>query len=157
MGFLEAVKTCFKKFFTFSGRASRSEYWYFVLFLYVIYGCIVTNNGFVKALSSSIYLSMLYATCNIASLTAATVRRLHDIDKQGLWYFVVLGAVLSWFFILLSFFITILPMEKENAFLFIAVITFISFILLIISLTLLCTKGTEGDNRFGPDPLQSKN
>ena len=41
MTFKEAVRTCFSKYITFSGRASRSEYWYFVLF--VILGSIVCN------------------------------------------------------------------------------------------------------------------
>ena len=32
MGFGEAVRSCFDKFLTFSGRARRAEYWWFVLF-----------------------------------------------------------------------------------------------------------------------------
>ena len=32
----EAIKTCFKKYCTFTGRARRSEYWYFSLFLGII-------------------------------------------------------------------------------------------------------------------------
>ena len=39
MTFSEAVRTCFSKFFTFSGRASRPEYWFFFLFI-VIWGFI---------------------------------------------------------------------------------------------------------------------
>ena len=33
MTFQTAIRTCFSKYFTFSGRASRSEYWWFFLFL----------------------------------------------------------------------------------------------------------------------------
>ena len=36
MGFNESVKSVFSKYATFSGRASRSEYWYFVLFNVII-------------------------------------------------------------------------------------------------------------------------
>ena len=36
IGFGEAIKTCFKKYCTFSGRARRSEFWYFNLFLGII-------------------------------------------------------------------------------------------------------------------------
>ena len=32
MTFTESIKTCFSKYVTFSGRASRSEFWYFMLF-----------------------------------------------------------------------------------------------------------------------------
>tara|TARA_B100000575_G_C23014282_1_gene584175 strand:- start:466 stop:903 length:438 start_codon:yes stop_codon:yes gene_type:complete len=40
MGFIESVKICFTKYSDFSGRASRSEFWYFTLFL-VIYTIII--------------------------------------------------------------------------------------------------------------------
>ena len=36
MGFVDAIKTCLAKFFVFSGRAVRSEYWWFVLFVVVV-------------------------------------------------------------------------------------------------------------------------
>ena len=36
MSFTEAVKTCFAKYVTFSGRARRSEHWYFFLFITLI-------------------------------------------------------------------------------------------------------------------------
>ena len=35
MGFQDAVRTCLRKYATFSGRASRPEYWYFMLFLFL--------------------------------------------------------------------------------------------------------------------------
>ena len=37
MNFTESVQTCYKKFFDFSGRASKSEYWWFQLFQIIIY------------------------------------------------------------------------------------------------------------------------
>ena len=36
MSFTEAVKTCFAKYVTFSGRARRSEHWYFFLFITLV-------------------------------------------------------------------------------------------------------------------------
>lgn len=38
MGFVEAIKTCLAKYFVFSGRAARSEYWWFVLFVVLVVG-----------------------------------------------------------------------------------------------------------------------
>ena len=35
MTFSDAIRTCFSKFFTFSGRASRPEYWFFFLFIVI--------------------------------------------------------------------------------------------------------------------------
>lgn len=39
MSFGESLKTCFKKYVTFSGRARRSEYWWFALLSIILSGC----------------------------------------------------------------------------------------------------------------------
>lgn len=36
MGFVDAIKVCFNKYATFTGRASRAEYWWWVLFTFVV-------------------------------------------------------------------------------------------------------------------------
>ena len=36
MGFIESIQVCFSKFFDYNGRAMRSEYWYFFLFLAIV-------------------------------------------------------------------------------------------------------------------------
>ena len=41
MNFLDAVKTCYKNYAKFKGRASRSEFWYFWLFNYAIYAILI--------------------------------------------------------------------------------------------------------------------
>ena len=41
MGPIDAVKTCFVKYVDFDGRAPRSEYWYFVLFLVIGYAILI--------------------------------------------------------------------------------------------------------------------
>ena len=38
MNFVQSIQTCYKKFFDFSGRASKSEYWWFQLYTIIIYG-----------------------------------------------------------------------------------------------------------------------
>ena len=64
-----AIRACFNKYATFSGRANRSEYWYFYLFTFLL--CIIPFVGYIAALATF-----------IPSL-AASVRRLHDIGKSG--------------------------------------------------------------------------
>lgn len=76
VSFGEAIKTCFSKYATFSGRASRSEFWYFFLFSFIL-GCIPIVNfiaGLVLLLPS----------------LAVAVRRLHDTGKSGWWYLICL-------------------------------------------------------------------
>lgn len=70
MSFGEAIKAGFSKYATFSGRASRSEFWWWYLF-----SCLV---------------SMTYIGVFVVMIPsiAMTVRRLHDIGKSGWFYFI---------------------------------------------------------------------
>ena len=76
VSFGEAIKVCFSKYATFSGRASRSEYWYFFLFSFLL--------GLIPVINYIAALALL-----IPSLAVA-VRRLHYIGKSGWWYFICL-------------------------------------------------------------------
>jgi uncharacterized membrane protein YhaH (DUF805 family) len=69
MGFFEAVGACFAKFATFSGRASRSEYWFFHLFSFLL---VIVTAGFAFFV---LFLPLL----------AVNARRLHDVDRSGWW------------------------------------------------------------------------
>lgn len=87
-----AVKTCFKKYATFSGRASRSEYWYLVLFNLLIYIAflllIVLSSASDVLCGFWLLLYMLYTLVAFLPGIAVTVRRLHDTDKSGYNYFI---------------------------------------------------------------------
>ena len=76
MNFGEAIKACFQKYAVFSGRARRSEYWYFYLFTFLVILVLDCIPSF-DALSSIFGLAII-----IPSL-AVTVRRFHDIGKSG--------------------------------------------------------------------------
>jgi uncharacterized membrane protein YhaH (DUF805 family) len=83
MDFGQAIKTCLNKYVTFSGRAQRSEYWYFFLFTILV-------NVAASVLDSAIFgdLPVLYLISTLALILpsiAAGVRRLHDTDKSGWW------------------------------------------------------------------------
>ena len=52
MTFTESIKTCFSKYFTFAGRASRSEFWYFMLFCLLGNTILSLFDGFVLGMSS---------------------------------------------------------------------------------------------------------
>jgi uncharacterized membrane protein YhaH (DUF805 family) len=89
MDFMTAVKTCFAKYATFAGRAPRSEFWYFILFM--VLGSLVF--GLLdKALFPAMEWSPLGAIFSLVTLLpslAVTARRLHDIDKSGWWQLIV--------------------------------------------------------------------
>ena len=77
MNFIESIKTCYKKFFDFSGRASKSEYWWFQLYAIIIYGMQFVFQGDLVLVFSILVIA------NIIPVYAAAVRRLHDTDKSG--------------------------------------------------------------------------
>ncbi|WP_111733242.1 DUF805 domain-containing protein [Roseovarius amoyensis] len=79
MDFVTAVKTCLtQKYATFSGRASRSEFWWFVL-AYVI-GMLVVSLAPV--------LPLLYVLALFVPMLAVGFRRLQDTGRPG-WYFLI--------------------------------------------------------------------
>jgi uncharacterized membrane protein YhaH (DUF805 family) len=124
MEMTEAVKSVLSKYATFSGRAPRSEYWWWVLavtILMLILGILdififnpllglgTEENPAASPLSIIASLALILPNLSVA------VRRLHDLDKSGWW-------ILIWF------------------------IPIIGFLLLLFWYV---SKGTEGDNRFG--------
>lgn len=81
MGMQTSVKTCLKeKYIDVKGRASRSEYWWFIL-AYIIGAVVVALLG-VRMLSG------LYTLAMIAPLAAVGFRRLQDMGKPG-WYMLI--------------------------------------------------------------------
>ena len=98
MEFNEAYKTCLlNKYAAFSGRASRSEYWYFFLFLVllaivtsIIDAAIFPGNELMPTYS-------IFSLLTIIPSISAAARRLHDVDRSGWWqllYFTIIGSLL---------------------------------------------------------------
>ena len=101
-----SIKTCFNKYATFSGRASRSEYWFFILF--GILGGIVTLIIDVMILDYSIEseytpINLIFSLILIIPSIAVACRRLHDVNKSGWWQLIWLTIIrgillLIWYF-----------------------------------------------------------
>ena len=91
MNFTTAVRTCLKKYFVFSGRATRSEFWWFYLFTVLlgfvggIIDGILDASGAVSLVGDlGIFGGLASLFTIIPSLTAST-RRLHDTGRTGWW------------------------------------------------------------------------
>jgi uncharacterized membrane protein YhaH (DUF805 family) len=78
-----AISACFSKYATFSGRATRSEFWYFELF----YILLVIASSFVDPTSNGLLGNLLFLGF-IVPLTAVGCRRMHDVGKSG-WFQIV--------------------------------------------------------------------
>lgn len=95
LGFTESVKRAFgSDYCKFTGRASRSEYWWFALFNFIVYAIIATifnPNGSTYSIITGIYgLVVLLPSIGLS------IRRMHDIGRSGWWILINLVPVVGW-------------------------------------------------------------
>jgi uncharacterized membrane protein YhaH (DUF805 family) len=89
MGFVDAIKSGFSNYVGFSGRAVRSEYWYWTLF--VILASLVA--GIIDAVLG---LGLVGAIVSLALLLpgiAVSARRLHDLDRTAWWLLIAFTGI----------------------------------------------------------------
>ena len=95
MDFGKSIKTCFFKYAVFSGRASRSEFWWFALF--GLLGGIVTAviDVMILGYSSEAYgpTNIIFTVITFLPYLAVGARRLHDINRSGWWQLITLTVI----------------------------------------------------------------
>jgi uncharacterized membrane protein YhaH (DUF805 family) len=84
MNFGQAISTCLSKYATFSGRASRPEFWWFFLFQLLVS---IAASMISERLNGLVSLGLL-----LPALAVGT-RRLHDIGKSGWWQLLMLTGI----------------------------------------------------------------
>ena len=107
MSFQDAVRTCLQKYVDFSGRARRSEYWYFFLFSIIVSIVAGVIDGILGTRNST-GTGLVGVIASLALLLpglAVGARRLHDTGRSGWWLLIGLipligGIVLLVFFVL---------------------------------------------------------
>ena len=136
----EAVKICFKKYFNFKDRASRSEYWYFALFGVIVYGIGI---GMIFISYKLIWLLVVISIVLIIPFIAVTARRLHDINKSG-WFQLlsVPAGILE----------AVFHAQKGLEILFMI----IGWVCALYLFVLYIQEGDRKSNRFGENPLKIK-
>ena len=103
MGFAEAVKTCFKKFLSFRGCATRAEYWWFYLFCQC--GSIILFVPLLVSAAKGWYavtavfgvLSALFSLAIIPPMISVGVRRMHDTGNWGFLLFIPIAGFINLF------------------------------------------------------------
>ena len=132
----------FRKFATFSGRARRKEYGWFLVFNFIV-GIIISVVDFLAFGDSDGFFSLIYALIVFIPGLAVLIRRVHDFGKSG-WFVLVMILAPSISFVIAGFL-------GESS---LAVLFMIIGLALLIYFNLLpiFKKGDEGDNTYGSDP-----
>lgn len=91
-----------KKYAVFAGRARRKEYWFFALFNFIfafVLGFIDMMTGTFSVGAGLGLLGGLYTLAVFVPGISVTVRRLHDTDRSGWWFWIVLIPFIGWVWI----------------------------------------------------------
>lgn len=87
MTFTDSIQVCFRKYVEFNGRASRSEFWWWTLFVIV---ASLLADALLRRLGGVVTLATLLPSI------AVTARRLHDINRSGWWQLIGLIPIIGW-------------------------------------------------------------
>ena len=150
---VEAISSVFRNYTNFSGRAPRSEFWWFTLFPFVSQ----------IAFYFIPFVGWLYALALLLPSLAVTARRLHDTGRSAWWMLLYLVSVLG-FTVAVSALIAVLAIsvfgprfgEEMDWGIFailIGILLIVSVVSAIVLLIFLIMPGTPGPNRYGPDPV----
>jgi uncharacterized membrane protein YhaH (DUF805 family) len=150
-----------RRYFDFSGRSSRAEFWFFVLFVFIL--SVVANVLDVVLLGSYGYgaavLSSLVSLIHFIPSLSVSVRRLHDIDRTGWWIMLafvpVAGLIVAMGGSVMMMFgggeiDGMSGLAAMGTGLMLTALIFL--IVLIVLLVFYCTPSTPGPNRYGPPP-----
>jgi uncharacterized membrane protein YhaH (DUF805 family) len=103
------IQHVFRNYATFEGRARRMEFWSFSLFCFVVLVVLSMLDRAMGTMNPAVGMGLLGGIFCLAVLVpsiAVTVRRLHDTDRSGLWYLLVLlpliGGIVILVFMLLD-------------------------------------------------------
>jgi len=94
MNIIESVKICLTKYFTFEGKASRSEFWWFQLFYVttVFAGITIDGTWNTDLFKMGVWESIFTLGLAMPAI-AVSCRRLHDIGKSGWWQLIAFSII----------------------------------------------------------------
>ena len=153
---VEAVSSAFRNYVNFSGRARRSEFWWFFLFAFISQSIL----GWIPVIGQ------IYGLALVLPSLAVTVRRLHDTNRSAWWLLLQIIPPLVWIVLAVLWVLSLAfafdhptgPGLFEGYLIFLTpaflIWTLVTIAFFILMLVVLALPGTSGPNRYGPNPLQ---
>lgn len=163
MNLIEAVQSVFSKYFQFSGRARRSEYWYWVLFTFlagIVFG-ILDGLIFGWETEDPGVLGGVFSLATFIPGLSVSWRRLHDTNRSGWWlggfYLALIPLIAIFVGVVLG--LTATGGTEGNVPLMVLVGVFALALLAysIVMLVFFAQDSQPGDNQFGPNPKDEGN
>lgn len=157
-GFGEAISVCFRRYFGFSGRASRSEYWFFILFtVFLGFATSFLDGALFRVPMTEEAAGPFNTIAGLAMFfptLAVTWRRLHDTGRSGWWiggfWLAMVGLVIMMFMVILSIGDAGFSPAALGSTMPLFVLMLLGFaVYFIVMLVFLCTRGDPGPNRYG--------
>jgi uncharacterized membrane protein YhaH (DUF805 family) len=140
MTFWQAIASAFSNYVKFSGRAARLEYWYWALFVWIVALAALLLDRTMFHQRHGPFEGVWSLVTFLPGL-GVSIRRLHDIDRTGLWMlFPVVPVALVGVFLPFAWF--------TGWWILMSILIFIGIVVLIYWF---CQPGTPGPNRFGPE------
>lgn len=154
--FLKALRN----YANFDGRARRKEFWYFILFTFLILFAALAIDNLIFGNGTTGIVYPLTALALFIPQLSVLVRRLHDTGRSGKW-------VLWYYLLTLLYFIVVVTcvvvcaltgdtshLPTSLPFRIVAVTGALGILIYaVFMLVWCCKKGTPGENEYGPDPL----
>jgi len=88
MKFLQSIKNTYSQYVSFSGRATKSEFWFFVLFYYSTIFLLTFSMLFFNVGKEIMWLIYAFSLGSLLPYLGVAIRRLHDSNKSA-WYIVL--------------------------------------------------------------------
>lgn len=155
MDFGTAIATCFRKYATFSGRAARSEFWWFVLFALIvgIVAMIIDTMLLGYERNAESPFSLITEVLFFLPSMAVSVRRFHDRDASAWWMAPIWAFTGIDIIARLTGFKIIDEINKPIFTMFALIGLLFLGAYLVTCIVQFCSRGTIGPNQYGDDPL----
>ena len=136
----------FKRYFDFSGRSSRAEYWYFTALMWFLSLLILLGEMMLGKAAEGVLavLNSLFGLVTLIPSLAVAVRRLHDINRSGfvlLKYGFAVGVIL----------VLLVPAAFLGTF-GVGLLVLAAIVVCVKFLILMVLEGDPGPNLYGPNP-----